>query len=114
MQFDKQIFSLEQIDILLQQFRHTIQQLLHASTPLADLEPVRRYEKSLLLGINKKSFSQAGGALIGMDSDDPAQRLSTILAEVSASTIIVSPSCLERVNAKVTAKNTVIVDMERI
>lgn len=63
MQFDKQIFSLEQIDILLQQFRHTIQQLLHASTPLADLEPVRRYEKSLLLGINKKSFSQVSACI---------------------------------------------------
>lgn len=190
MQFDKRIISPEDIDTLLQQYKHAITQLLSkASAPLANLEPVSNYERSLLLGWNTNSPSRvdaciqdqirdvakrqptapavcswdfdldhgqlddlsdrmaallqkngvragtmvpyfceksaaaavvmlailkAGGALVAMDLDHPAQRLATILADVGASTIIVSSALSERAKAKVIAENTVIVDMERI
>jgi len=190
MQFDKQVISPEDIDVLLQQYKHAIMQLRSkASTPLADLEPMSNYERSLLLEWNENSPSRvdaciqdqirdvakrqptapaiyswdcdldygqlddlsdrmaallqkngvrggtmvpyfceksaaaavvmlgilkAGGALVAMDLDHPAQRLATILADIGASTIITSSALAERVNAKVTAKHTLIVDMERI
>lgn len=190
MQFDKQVISPEDIDILLQQYKHAITQLLlNASAPLANLEPVSSYERSLLLEWNTNSPSRmdacihdqirdvaqqqptapgicswdgdldhgqlddlsdrmaallrkngvkagtlvpyfceksaaavvvmlgilkAGGALVAMDLDHPAQRLATILTDVSAGTVITSLALSERVKAKVTAKNTVIVDLDRM
>ncbi|KAK5987983.1 Highly reducing polyketide synthase valA [Cladobotryum mycophilum] len=190
MQFDKQVISPEDIDILQQQYKHAITQLLlKASAPLADLEAVSSYERSLLLEWNKNTpnrvdaciqdhvrdvvkqqptapaicswdcdldygqlddlsdrmaallqknsvgpgtmvpyfceksaaaavvmlgILKAGGALVAMDLDHPAQRLATILADSRASTIITSPILSERVKTKVTANNTIIVDMERI
>lgn len=190
MQFDKQVISAEDIDILLQQYKHAITQLLSTpSAPLADLEPVSDHERSLLLEWNRSSPSRvdacvhdeirdvakrqpaapaicswdcdldyeqlddlsdrmaillqqngiqvgtmvpffceksaaaivvmlgilkAGGAFVALDSDHPAQRLGTILANVGASTIIASPVLSERVRNKVSAKKTVLIDMERL
>lgn len=190
MQFDKQVISPQDIEILLQQYTHAIQQLLSkSSTPLVGLKALSKYERSLLLEWNKNSPSgvdacvqdqiqnvtkaqphapavcswdgdldytqlddlsdrmaallqkngvrrgvnvpffwekstaatvvmigilKAGGALVAMDSDHPVQRLSTILADVGASTIVVSTALSERVKTKATVKNTVIVDMERL
>ena len=190
MQFDKQVISAEDIDILLQQYKHAITQLLSTpSAPLANLEPVSDHERSLLLEWNRSSPSRvdacvhdeirdvakrqpaapaicswdcdldhgqlddlsdrmaillqqngikvgtmvpffceksaaaivvmlgilkAGGAFVALDSDHPAQRLGTILANVGASTIIASPVFSERVRNKVSAKNTVLIDMERL
>ncbi|KAL8673560.1 MAG: hypothetical protein Q9168_002014 [Polycauliona sp. 1 TL-2023] len=187
MQFDSQVVSVEDIDILLQQYKHAITQLvLQGSAPLASMDPVSSYERSLLLTWNTNSPIQvdaciqdqirdvakvqplgpavcswdgelnheqlddlsdrvaallrqngvkvgtivpyfceksaaaavvmlgivkAGGALVGMDSDHPAQRLSNILAQVGASTVIISTACHEKVKAKVTVYNTVLVDM---
>ncbi|KAL8789759.1 MAG: hypothetical protein Q9213_001010 [Squamulea squamosa] len=189
-QYDKQILSPEDIEILLQQYRHAIiQLLLKASTPLADLEPLSSHDKSLLSEWNMNSpnrvdaciqdqirdvakgkpvapaicswdsdldygqlddlsdrvaallqknglrvgtivpyfceksaaavvimlgIIKAGGALVGMDKNHPKQRLSTILSEVGASTIIVSSSLVDQVNAKVAIEHTVVVDMEVI
>ncbi|KAL8766899.1 MAG: hypothetical protein Q9209_006447 [Squamulea sp. 1 TL-2023] len=190
MQFDKEVISPEAIDILLQQYKHAITQLLlNAATPLRDLEPVSSYERSLLLRWNTNSPSRvdaciqhqirevatrqptapaicswdcdldyrqlddlsdrmatllqqegvrtgtivpffgeksaaaavvmlgilkAGGALVALDPDHPRERLATILTDIGASTIIVSSELYRRVDAKVTSKNTVSVDIERI
>ncbi|KAL9594233.1 MAG: hypothetical protein Q9179_005489 [Wetmoreana sp. 5 TL-2023] len=190
MQFDKQVISPEDIEILLQQYKHAITQLLSKpSVALAELEPVSSYERSLLLDWNTNSPSRVdaciqdqirdvarrqstapaicswecdldhgqlddlsdrmaallqkngikagtmvpffceksaaaiivmlgilkiGGVLVALDLDYPARRLGAILANVGASTIIASSTLSERVNAKVPATSTVLVDMERI
>ena len=190
MQFDKQVITAEDIDILLQQYKHAITQLLsNPSAPLADLEPVSDHERSLLLEWNRNSPSRvdacvhdqirdiakrqpaapaicswdceldhgqlddlsdrmatllqqngvtvgtmvpffceksaaaivvmlgilkAGGACVALDSDHPTQRLGTMLVKLGASTIIASPVLFEKVRNKVVAKNTVLIDMERL
>ncbi|KAL9030209.1 MAG: hypothetical protein Q9196_001643 [Gyalolechia fulgens] len=71
-------------------------------------------EKSAAAAVVMLGILKAGGALVGMDTDHPAQRLSTILAEVGASTIIVSAALGEKVKAKVRVQDRVMVDLERI
>ena len=59
MQFDKQVVSAEDVDILLQQYKHAITQLHSSpSASLADLEPVTDYERALLLEWNRNSPSR--------------------------------------------------------
>lgn len=188
--FDKKVISPEAIEILLQQYKHAIMQLLlQASAPLADLERVSSHERSLLFewsannpshidaciqdqireiakrhptapaihswncaldygqlddlsdrmaallqdnGISagivvpyicKRSAAavvvmlgilKAGAALVALDLNHPVQRRATILADVGASIIVASSTLSESVNTKLTANNTVFVDMERI
>lgn len=189
-QFDQRVISPADIDVLLQQYKHAITQLLSkASAPLAAVEPVSDYERSLLLEWNRNSPSRvdaciqdqirdvakrqptapavcswdgdldygqlddlsdrmaallqrngveagamvpffceksaagiivmlgilkAGAALVALDVDYPAQRLNIVLADVGASTIIASAALSERVQTKVSAKRTVLVDIERL
>ncbi|KAL8922238.1 MAG: hypothetical protein Q9208_005317 [Pyrenodesmia sp. 3 TL-2023] len=192
MQFDQRVISPEDIDVLLQQYKHAMTQLFSkASAPLAALEPVSDYERSLLLEWNRNSPSRvdvciqdqirnvakrqptapavcswdgdldldhgqlddlsdrlaallqengigagamvpffceksaaaivvilgilkAGGALVALDLDHPAQRLATILAEVGVSTIVASSAFSERLRAKISVKRTILVDVERL
>ena len=190
MQYDQQCMSLEDIDILLEQYKHAIMQVLcKATDPLIDLEPISDHERSLLRDWNRNSPSQvdacihdqirdmakrqptapaicsrdcdldhgqlddlsdrmavllqkngvkagtmvpyvceksaiaavvmlgilkAGGAIVAIDLNHPAQRLATILADLGTSTIITSSALSEDLNAKVKAKTTVVVDMERV
>ncbi|KAL8999566.1 MAG: hypothetical protein Q9169_001655 [Polycauliona sp. 2 TL-2023] len=190
MQFDNQVFSGEDIDILLQQYKHAITQIvIEGAAPLHDLEPVSSYERSLFLAWSKDSpervdkciqdqirdvareqplapaicswdcninheqlddlsdrvaamlqangvkvgtmvpyfcaksgaaavvmlgILKAGGALVGMDSEHPAQRLAAILTELDASTIVISTSLREKVEAKVQVNHAVVVDIEHI
>ncbi|KAL8905370.1 MAG: hypothetical protein Q9207_002681 [Kuettlingeria erythrocarpa] len=56
--FDRRTISPEDIEVALQQYKHAITQLLSkASAPLADLERVSDYERSLLLEWNRHSPS---------------------------------------------------------
>ena len=191
MQYDKQIISSEDIDILMEQYRHAILQLLFkASSRLLELDPVSTHERSLILDWNRKAPKQvdtfvqnqirdaaerqptapaicswdhhdldygqlddlsdrmaallqekgikagirvpffheksaaavvvmigilkAGGSLVAIDLDHPAQRLATRLTDMGASTVVTSSALSERVNAKVRVEDLVIVDMERI
>lgn len=54
MQFDKETISPETVDILLEQYKHAIQQLVsNASSSLADLESLSDHEASLLQAWNR-------------------------------------------------------------
>ncbi|KAL9587952.1 MAG: hypothetical protein Q9203_003236, partial [Teloschistes exilis] len=64
MQYDKQVISAEDIDVLLQQYKHAMTQLLlDCSAPLADLDAVSDYERSLLLQWNKSSPSSVNACI---------------------------------------------------
>jgi amino acid adenylation domain-containing protein len=71
-------------------------------------------EKSAAAIIVMLAILKAGAALVGMDSDHPAQRLAAILTEVDASIVVISTTLREKVNAKVQVKNAVVVDAESI
>ncbi|GES63924.1 hypothetical protein ATETN484_0010000300 [Aspergillus terreus] len=71
-------------------------------------------EKSAAAIVVMLAILKAGAALVGMDSDHPAQRLAAILTEVDASIIVISTALREKVNAKVQVKNAVVVDAESI
>lgn len=64
MQFDKRVVFPQDIDILLQQYKHAITQLLlKASALLADLDPLCSYERSLLLEWNTNSPSRVDACI---------------------------------------------------
>nr|POF16687.1 highly reducing polyketide synthase azab [Quercus suber] len=71
-------------------------------------------EKSAAAIVVMLAVMKAGGALVGMDSNHPAQRLGAILTEVDASIVVISTSLREKVNAKVQVENAVVVDVESI
>lgn len=71
-------------------------------------------EKSAAAIVVMLGILKAGAAMVGMDSDHPAQRLAAILTEVDASIVVISTSLREKVNAKVQVKNAVVVDAESI
>ena len=58
-------------------------------------------EKSAAAIVVMLAILKAGAALVGMDSDHPAQRLAAILTEVDASIVVISTTLREKVNAKV-------------
>ncbi len=71
-------------------------------------------EKSAAAIVVMLAILKAGGALLGMDSDHPAQRLAAVLTEVDASIVVISTTLREKVNAKVQVKSAVVVDIESI
>ncbi|XPS81964.1 hypothetical protein M3J07_013920 [Ascochyta lentis] len=71
-------------------------------------------EKSAAAIVVMLAILKAGGALLGMDSDHPAQRLAVVLTEVDASIVVISTTLREKVNAKVQVKSAVVVDIESI
>jgi amino acid adenylation domain-containing protein len=71
-------------------------------------------EKSAAAIVVMLGILKAGAALVGMDSDHPAQRLAAILSEVDASVVVISTTLREKVNAKLQVKNAVVVDAETI
>lgn len=77
MQYDRQVMSSEDIDILLKQYNHSVLQLLCKATDLLDdLDPVSYYERSLLLEWNRTSPGQVD-ACIHDQIRDIAQRQPT-------------------------------------
>lgn len=71
-------------------------------------------DKSAIAAVVMLGILKAGGALVAIDTNHPAERLATILADVGAPLIITSSALSESVNAKVNGKKTVIVDMADI